>query len=175
MATPPGNAPPPGTAPGTASGNTPSGNASQLPSQLPPATGPGDDEADLPTPLPYPSWDDASRTAAVGVAATAMGAFARPDTGAAEWWSALQPYLTANARAAYQDTDPAQVPTRSVTGPAVLVEDSSPYLAGVDVPTDVGVYRVLLAREGEGAPWLVERLTPPPSLQAPPAGPGGPP
>ncbi len=43
----------------------------------------------------------------------------------------------------------------------MLVDDSSAYLARVRVPTDAGPYVVLLAREGAGEAWLVERITPP--------------
>ena len=52
----------------------------------------------------------------------------------------------------------------TVAGPPVTQNSPSPYLAYVTVPTDVGGYTVLLAREGDGTPWLVERITPPPEL-----------
>ena len=77
------------------------------------------------------------------------------------WWADLEPALSAQAAADYAGTDPAAVPARAVTGTAVLVDDSSAYLASVEVPTDAGAYEVLLSRAGAGAPWLVERLTPP--------------
>jgi hypothetical protein len=88
-----------------------------------------------------------------------MAAFARPDLGWDEWFAAVEPFLTLETAMVYADTDPANIPVRRVTGPAVVVDESSVYLAGVTVPTDVGVFTVLLVREAAGDPWLVSRLT----------------
>ena len=120
-----------------------------------------DEEFDLPAPEPSPTWDDAARGAAVRRAEEVLGAFARPGTPAPQWFAELSPLLTPQAAREHALTDPANVPARAVTGPGVLREDPSPYLAHVSVPTDVGAYDVLLVREGQGAPWLVDRLTPP--------------
>ena len=84
---------------------------------------------------------------------------------AAAWWAQLEPMFSPQAAADYTGTDPAQVPAHQVSGPAVLVEQSSAYLATVAVPTDVGAYQVLLSRAGAGEPWLVERLSPPQGQQ----------
>lgn len=108
-----------------------------------------------------PSWDEGSRAAAVTAAGAVMTAFARPDLDAAAWTAGLQPLLTPEAAADYAYVDPATVPATAVSGPGVLVEDASAYVAGVDVPTDVGVYRVVLSRSDATAPWLGERVTPP--------------
>ena len=94
-----------------------------------------------------------------------MRAFARPRLSAEAWWKDLQPLLSAEAATAYAGTDPAQVPARAVTGRPALVDQRSAYLAGVEVPTTAGTYRVLLSRKGAGTPWLVERLTPPRNAQ----------
>lgn len=108
-----------------------------------------------------PGWDEASRTAAVDAAVRAMGLFARPDAPFEAWWADLSPTLSTQAQVDYQYVDPAAVPARAVTGPGVLVDEASAFIAGVQVPTDVGTYTVVLSRTGAGAAWLVERLTPP--------------
>jgi hypothetical protein len=135
--------------------------------------GHGDADEDLP-PLPAPPiWDADSRQAATRVAGRVMRAFARPDASAASWWAQLEPLLSPAARTAYAGTDPANVPASAVAGPAVLLTDTdgsdaeSPWLARVEVPTDVGAYVVLLSRSEQDAPWLAERLTPPAALGAP--------
>lgn len=139
---------------------------SDAPRQAPPqAQGPNDEDHELESPEAVPTWDEASRAEAVEVAGEAMVAFARPALDEATWWRELQPLLSPAAVVAYTGTDPAEVPATQVTGDAVLTDDSSAYLARVDVPTDVGTYAVLLVREGGGEPWLVERITPPPAVQ----------
>lgn len=137
------------------------------PSQRPPAVeGPTDEDEELPPAEPYPTWDARARAQAVQTATEALAAFARPQVDAARWWTDLSPLLSPAAAVAYQGTDPGEVPARTVTGPAELVDERSPYLAGVQVPTDVGPYLVLLSRDGGDAPWLIERLTPPPTPAA---------
>ncbi|SFL26951.1 hypothetical protein [Geodermatophilus ruber] len=121
---------------------------------------PGDVHADLPAPEPAPTDDASSDQAALDTAVTALSAFTRPDLEPESWWTALSPLLTPAAAAAYEGTDPQQVPASAVTGPPRGSPDSSAYLATVLVPTDAGEYAVLLVREGGGAPWLVERFTP---------------
>ncbi|HYN30350.1 MAG TPA: hypothetical protein VES95_10855 [Dermatophilaceae bacterium] len=113
------------------------------------------------TPMPAPSWDGRSRAAAVTAAQEALRRFARPGLSPAQWQDGLRPVLSEAGRQWYQYVDPAQVPATQVRPGARLVDVSSPYLAGVDVPTDVGVYRVLLSRLEAAAPWKVERFTPP--------------
>ena len=132
------------------------------PTQAPaPVHGHSDEDEDLPPAEPYPTWDAAARAEAVATATTAMSAFARPALDEATWWAELAPLLSPAAATAYAGTDPANVPAQAVTGTATLTDDSSTYLAPVAVPTDVGAYLVLLSRQGQGSPWLVERFTPP--------------
>lgn len=133
----------------------------------PPAQGHSDEDEDLPTAQPYPTWDDAARGDALETARAAMTAFARPGVGRATWWADLGPLLSPAAATAYVGVDPANVPARAVTGDATLTEESSTYLAPVAVPTDVGAYLVLLSRQGQGSLWLVERITPPETVNQP--------
>jgi hypothetical protein len=89
-----------------------------------------------------------------------MTAFARADLDAGTWWAEFSPFLSPSATVAYEGTDPELVPVSAVTGAPLPTPAVSPYLATVRVPTDAGQYAVLLVREGAGAPWLVERITP---------------
>lgn len=123
--------------------------------------GPNDVAAELPTPAAYPSDDAASRAAAQDTAADAMAAFVRVDLTADEWLARLSALLTVDAASAFYGTDPLEVPARAVTGAARWGSSTSVYLAEVVVPTDVGDYRLMLVREGQGTPWLVQAITPP--------------
>lgn len=129
-------------------------------------SGPNDVDTELPSAPASPTWDAASRTSAVGAATSTMETFTSHLDDEAAWWRSLEPNLSAQAAADYAGVDPAEVPARAVTGEAELVDDSSAYLAVVEVPTDAGAYQVMLSRTGAGEPWLVERLTPP-SRQGP--------
>lgn len=123
--------------------------------------GHSDQDEVLPEPLPSPTWDESARTDATAAATAVMEVFADPGADPGDWWVALSPLLAPTAAAAYANTDPANVPASEITGPARQVEESSAYLAPVEVPTDVGTYLVLLSREGQGSPWLAEKITPP--------------
>lgn len=150
------------TAAGSADDEIPS-HVAGTPVQRPPeVSGPSDDhEHEYPSAAPYPSSDAASDEASLATATAAMVAFARPDLDEETWWSDLSPMLSPAAAEAYQATDPANVPASAVTCTATLNDSASPYLADVTVPTDVGRYNILLSREGQGEPWLVERISPP--------------
>ena len=115
----------------------------------------------LDAPAAQAVWDAAAGAGAVEAAGVALELFARPTLEYAAWWDALAPVLSAQARLDYAGTDPAQVPAGEVTGSPEVLEASSPLVVSVGVPTDVGVYTVVLSRTGAGQPWLVERLTPP--------------
>lgn len=133
-----------------------------MPAQPPPAVdGHTDEDGEFASPAAAPTADPASDAAAVAAAEAAMQAFTRRDVGAVVWSRGLLPLLTPAAQAAYEGTDPSNVPARAVTGPGALAASPSAFLARVSVPTDAGAYLVLLVRSGAGAPWLVERLTPP--------------
>jgi hypothetical protein len=110
---------------------------------------------------PEPAWDEASRADAVAAAGEVMECFARPSLDHETWWADLEPLLSAEARDDYSFVDPRNVPASSVTGPAVLVDDTSAYIAVVEVPTDVGVYTLTLSRLHGDAPWSTERIVPP--------------
>lgn len=148
---------------GTAPDHGPNGTTST--STITPS-GPNDVDTELPAPAPSPTWGATDRARAVKAATSAMTIFTDHPDDEAAWWASLEPKLSRQAAADYAGTDPAEVPARAVSGEAELVDDSSAYLAVVEVPTNAGTYQVMLSRAGAGAPWLVERLTPP-SRQGP--------
>ena len=107
-----------------------------------------------------PQWDEASKTAVTQAAEIAMATFAHPDLDYDTWWAAVEPLMTPAAAQNYVYVDPSNIPVRQVTGAGTIIEDSSAYVATVEVPTDTGRYHVLLIRKDANAPWLVSRLTP---------------
>ena len=113
------------------------------------------------TPLAVPTWDAASRASTVGRAGEIMTAFARPTRPYEDWWADLAPLLSEQAQQDYSFVDPANIPVSALTGDPVLVGESSAFLARVEVPTDAGVYELLLSRTDATAPWVGESITPP--------------
>jgi hypothetical protein len=108
-----------------------------------------------------PVWDEASRAAARELALAVMSAFVATDGTADQWWDGLSVLLSPQAQMDYSFVDPENVPARAVTGDPVLVDESSAYIAYVEVSTDVGNYTVILSRIDANAPWVGERITPP--------------
>ena len=48
-----------------------------------------------------------------------------------------------------------------LTAPVTLTPASTPLVARVSVPTDAGVYLVIMARTDESPTWLADRIMPP--------------
>ncbi len=132
----------------------------------PAPTGVGDDVNPLEprTPIAVPTWDATSRAAGVAAAEAVVRAFADTAGGRERWWEGFAPLLSEQAQRDYAYVDPAAVPVQEVTGPGELVDDTSAYVARVEVPTDVGPYTVVLSRSAAAGPWLTERLVPPEDL-----------
>ncbi len=150
-----------GATPTTPSSTTPSPTMPDLDQFTPPPSGVIDeDTGETVEPKPVPTWDDASREAVVDAAEAALRAFAQPDLDYDTWWAGLEPLLTQDAAVDYAYVDPANIPVRKVTGEGVIVEDTSAYVATVEVPTDAGNYHVLLIRQDAASPWLVSRISP---------------
>ena len=140
--------PAPAASPTTSSTATPTNPVNPSP--------PFDDE----TVAPVPEAAEDSQSAAISAAERAVTAFARPDLSYDEWIAGLYPYLTQTGAAAYEDTDPANVPVRQVTGPGTILPASTEVALIVQVPTDAGPYNVSLSRPGADAPWLADRIRP---------------
>lgn len=117
-----------------------------------------DDGPNGPTPAPA---DSTSQAAAIKLAEKFMTAFARPQLDATSWINALYPMLTQQGAAAYEGTDPSNVPVHQVTGRGSVVDGATAYALVVTVPTDIGTYAVSLTRKAPTDPWLVDRITPP--------------
>lgn len=71
------------------------------------------------------------------------------------------PVLSARGTAAYVTVDPARIPVRQVSGPAGLPGWTTPEVARVSVPTDVGSYLVVVSRSDADPVWRVERFIAP--------------
>ena len=112
------------------------------------------------TVAPVPEAGTGSAAAAIDVAVNAVTAYARPELSYDEWISGLYPYLSQAGAAAYEDTDPAQVPVRQVTGAGEVLPASTEVALIVQVPTDAGPYTVALSRPSGDAPWLADRIRP---------------
>lgn len=149
------------TSSSTSSPSTSSSPSSSSSPRWSTSSGPDDSEmSDEPSAGASPTWDRASRADAVAAAEEVLTAFARPDLPQGQWWRDLGPMLTPTARETYRYVAVENVPIRKVRGKAKIIEDSSPYLATVEMKTDSGTYTVLLSRSEQGAPWLAERIEP---------------
>lgn len=119
----------------------------------------GDDKADF-----------QSQQAAVQAAETAMTVFVTHDRDYEAWWAELSPLLTVEAQEAWAYTDPRMITVTQLTGPATIVDAPSSTLVIVDVPTDVGIWRLELVRAVEvGATskgeWKAFTLMPPETVK----------
>lgn len=105
--------------------------------------------------------DDAARATAIERGTKVMTLFARRDVSATQWQADLAPYLTPQAATAYQYVDPKNVPPTKITGKVTLTPASTPLVARVSVPTDAGVYLVIMSRSDASPTWLADRIMPP--------------
>lgn len=105
-----------------------------------------------------PYWDEESRARAERTATAAVEAFARPDLSYDEWWEGFSPHLSGQARRDFATVDPAHIPISRPAGEARIIDEPSPYLTRVQVPTDVGTVVVLLSRSDHHGRWMVEDI-----------------
>lgn len=105
--------------------------------------------------------DDAARASAIEHGTKVMTLFARRDVPATQWQADLASYLTPQAATAYQYVDPKNVPPTKITGTVTLTPASTPLVARVSVPTDAGVYLVIMSRSDDSPTWLADRIMPP--------------
>ncbi|MEX0153741.1 hypothetical protein, partial [Microbacterium sp. LMI1-1-1.1] len=99
-----------------------------------------EDSGETHGPRTVPTWDDSSRQSAIAAAQTVMLAYARPGLRFDEWWANLQPLLDQKATQDYAYMDPSRIVATTITGPPVITDETSAYVAYVDVPTDAGMY-----------------------------------
>ena len=107
---------------------------------------------------PPPADTSSTQRAAVSRAVAFMIAFIEP-TSTARWFAGVRPYLSTAGRVAYGGTDPQNIPARKIEGNAVLVA-FQPTVARVAVPTNAGIYAVILTRLDVLSDWAVERAIP---------------
>lgn len=112
------------------------------------------------TAVPVPEADANSQTAAISAAEKVVTAFGRPGLDYQTWINGLYPLMTQTGAAAYEDTDPANVPVHQVTGGGTIMPGSTNVALIVIVPTDAGPYTVSLSRPSSTAPWLADRIRP---------------
>lgn len=117
-----------------------------------------EDSGETHGPRPVPVWDEESRQSAIAAADAVMRAYARPDLGFDAWWAQLQPLLDQKATADYTYMDPSRIVASSITGPGAITDESSAYVAYVDVSTNAGTYGVILSRADADSPWLASRF-----------------
>jgi hypothetical protein len=96
---------------------------------------------------------------ATKIADAAMRLYARPETPAAAWLSDLYPMLSARAQTALATVNPTSIPATTVTGPATASPDDWGTFGTVRVPTDAGIYLVIVVRMDDASPWRVDRFT----------------
>lgn len=126
-----------------------------------PTDGPNPDAPeDDATVVPVPEAADTSQEAAIVAAEKTVAAFGRPDLPYQDWINGLYPLMTQTGAAAYEGTDPQNVPVRQVTGPGSILDGSTEVALIVQVPTDAGTYNVSLSRASADAPWLADRIRP---------------
>lgn len=117
-----------------------------------------EDSGETHGPRTVPTWDDSSRQSAIAAAQTVMLAYARPGLRFDEWWANLQPLLDQKATQDYAYMDPSRIVATTITGPPVITDETSAYVAYVDVPTDAGMYGLILSRVDGDSPWLTSRF-----------------
>ncbi len=105
---------------------------------------------------PLPTWDPATQDRAEAQALAFVRAFLRTDLPRDDWYVGIRGFLSEDAQEKYTTVNPRNVPNAEVTGEAVLVDSSSAFLAGVEVPTAAGVFAVTLSRSEVGESWVVE-------------------
>lgn len=100
---------------------------------------------------------------AIQTAEQVTAAFARPAPGSeAGWWPKVRPLMSGQGVADYESVDPQEVGHTTVTGSGQLVQvfTHTP-IAGVDVPTDGGIYRVMLEPDDrKPTGWAVTSIRP---------------
>ena len=109
---------------------------------------------------PIPEAAEASQTSAIAAAENVMVAFGQPQLPYQAWIDGLYPLMSQAGAAAFQGTDPQNVPVHQVTGAGTLLEGSTEVALIVQVPTDAGPYNVSLSRPTSEAPWLADWIRP---------------
>ena len=150
-----------GCVPGTNTSElTPSPSTSATASARPtdgPNPEPPEDDAVV---IPVPDASGTSQADAIAAAEAVVAAFGQPTLAYQDWINGLYPLMTQTGAAAYEDTDPQNVPVRQRTAGGTILDGSTEVALIVQVPTDAGLYNVSLSRSSAEAPWLADRIRP---------------
>jgi hypothetical protein len=129
-----------------------------LPAGLPSTAPTAPVDAGEVTAAPEAAGDSQQR--AIAAAAKVMQTFAQPQLSADDWWAQMLPLLSQQGGVAYQGTDPSQIPVHQVTGAGTVLPDSTEVSLIVQLPTDAGLYNIILTRPAASALWLADRVRP---------------
>ena len=100
-------------------------------------------------------------TSPTDVAIAFMTLYSRPSLDELTWWRGVSGYFTPQAAIDYHGIDPINIPASKVTGAAKTLPSGSTQLSKVHVPTNAGIYLVVLARSADDPSWRVARVLPP--------------
>jgi hypothetical protein len=142
---------------GTSASTSPTSSGSTLAPRDAPAGSLPEDDA---TVAPVPEAASTSQAAAIAAAEKVVAAFGRPDLPYPQWMDGLYPLMTQAGAAAYEDTDPQNVPVHQVTGSGTILPGSTEVALIVQIPTDAGPYNVSLSRTTPDGTWLADRIRP---------------
>ncbi len=111
--------------------------------------------------------DAASTRSATATGTRVLRLFLRRDVTAERWYADLKPYLSEQAAADYEGTQPYKLPRASLTGAAAtLAPDSVAAVARVVVPTSHSSFLVIVSRtSAEPGRWRMERVAIPEDLE----------
>lgn len=112
-------------------------------------------------PAPSPDPRQSAYDAAAKTVAAVMSEYFKTNRSQADWYAALQPYLSAEAQYLYEDSNMANIPDGTVTGAPQLVSDDENGLRYF-IDTSVGQFTVILVLEGDsGGQYAVDEIKPP--------------
>ena len=134
-------------------------SACSQPSQTPPSDS-GTADSPVATPSPQVPTGDMYAAASQTVT-TVMTEYFDTDRSQKKWFSALEPYLSADAQYAYEDSNMGNIPDGNVTGVPQLRSDDENGLTYA-IATTEGDFTLVLVLEGdEGGDYAVDEIKPP--------------
>lgn len=112
-------------------------------------------------PAPSPDPRQSAYDAAAKTVATVMDEYFKTNRSQADWYAALEPYLSAEAQYLYEDSNMANIPDGNVTGAPQLVSDDASGLRYF-IDTTLGQFTVILVQEGDsGGQYVVDEIKTP--------------
>lgn len=109
-----------------------------------------------------PTAVEVTETKPADVAQAGLSAYCSTDLAQDDWKAGLVPYLSERGRDVYTNTDVSQIPDCTVEKLVGDPETDGNLLQYVVIATDVGQWRVTVARSDESSSWRIDSFTPPP-------------